>query len=226
MVLFLGIGLWPAYRLRSKFLIFVLFILTVPALLFTLSRGSILSFPLAFIITGLLARRFKSVFIFLIVIYLFTLTIPILPKDVAFGIHSSVRIFPGQEDPSWTARVDAWKYYLPRVNNYPIFGYGLASLPLGSVDNQYVMELLDTGIVGLGCLLWMLWRIFKSIFRIYNNTKDYFARSLSFGFLTGFVALLIHAFTITNFYTIRTMESFWFLLAITIVCSEGELEQT
>jgi len=214
--LFLSIGLLFAYRWRIKILILLLILLTFINLLFTTSRGSNFSFAAAFIITGLLIRRFKLVFIFIILACLFILSLPLLPKDLAFGVTSSVRILPGQEDPSWSARLYAWDLYLPRFYNNPFFGYGLSSLPLGFVDNQYVMELLDTGMVGLFGLLWLFWKIFKSLYSFYRNNKDLYARSLAFGVLGGFIAMLIHALTITNFYTIRLMETFWFLLGITM----------
>jgi O-antigen ligase len=129
-------------------------------------------------------------------------------------VYSSVRIFPGLEDPSWTARLEAWKLYLPQVADYPVFGRGMSSIPLGYVDNQYMMELLDNGIIGLFCLFWLFWRIFISVYTLYKNSRNPFVQSIAFGLLGSFVALDIQAITATNFYTIRTMEPFFFLTGL------------
>lgn len=214
--LFFTIGLWSVYKGKMRFFLTVLIIFTLPPFLFTNSRGSYVAFVLAFIIVGLLTKKIKLLFGFLLVLFLFLLFLPLIPQDLASGIYTSVHIYPGREDPSWLARLHAWRFYIPQVFDYPIFGRGMSAIPLGYVDNQYMMELLDNGIIGLFCLFWLFWRIFISAYTLYKNSRNPFVQSIAFGLLGSFVALAIQAITITNFYTIRTMEPFWFLLGITM----------
>ncbi|MDP2924030.1 MAG: O-antigen ligase family protein [Candidatus Omnitrophota bacterium] len=214
MALFIAIGLWPVYKGQIKLLLSAIIIFTIPAVLFTNSRGAYIAFVSAIVIVGLMAKRFKLIFVSLILIGLFLMSLPYLPRDIAESVYSSVRIFPGSEDPSWTARLEAWKFYLPQVADSPVFGRGMSSIPLGYVDNQYMMELLDNGIIGLFCLFWLFWRIFISVYTLYKNSRNPFVQSIAFGLLGSFVALAIQAITATNFYTIRTMEPFFFLTGL------------
>ena len=48
--------------------------------------------------------------------------------------------------------------------------------------------------------------------RLYLRSPLPWAQGLAVGFLAGQAGLLVHAVTCSNFYTIRTMEPFWFLV--------------
>lgn len=212
--LFLSIGLWSAYRGKMKIFLTALIILTIPSILFANSRGSYIAFATALIIVGLWMKKFRLVFVFIIFLFLFLSALPLLPRDLAASVYTSVHVLPGEEDPSWKARLDDWKFYFPQILDYPLLGQGMSAIPLGYVDNQYMMEALDNGLIGLFCLLWLFWRIFISTYSLYKNNNDPYVQGLAFGFLSSFVALLIQALTITNFYTIRTMEPFWFVTGL------------
>ena len=117
-------------------------------------------------------------------------------------------------DSSLADRFDMWETSWAKTKRYPIFGNGIGAAPLGTVDNQYVRELQETGVVGLFCFLVLIAAIMKSSYELFIVTQDRFVKSFAAGFLVGMIALLIHALTIANFYTILVMEIVCVMLAI------------
>ena len=122
-----------------------------------------------------------------------------------------------RSDSSMAVRLDAWKYAWGETKKYPVFGNGIGSTSLGHIDNQYVRELMDTGFVGLICFLVFIGTVLKATYELFLVTEDRFVKSLTAGFLTAMVALLIHAMTIANFYTILVMETVCVMLALLMI---------
>lgn len=138
-------------------------------------------------------------------------------------------------DPSLDARVRAWRQkgkeltgqaFPDQLGGGPrprggvdaqvflqaVLGQGVGAKRLGWIDNHYVREVLETGLLGLVVFLWLNWRLFLEVRRLYLRSPLPWAQGLAVGFLAGQAGLLVHAVTCSNFYTIRTMEPFWFLV--------------
>lgn len=125
--------------------------------------------------------------------------------------------------PSWDARVNAWKAAWPKIESNPVFGLGAGSYHLGWIDNQYVMDILYMGFLGLAVFIWLLIRIFRNVYPLRKTSlpsesdDDNYISALSAGYLGGLIALLIQGIAVTNFYTVRTMIPFWFLSGLVMV---------
>jgi len=115
-------------------------------------------------------------------------------------------------DPSLHSRILAWKESVDQIISYPVLGSG--SKKMGYADNQYVQELLESGIIGFCVFMYMNLCIFVYLFNIYRQTGRPILRALCLGFMGGHTGMMVHGITMTNFYTIFNMEVFWFLLAI------------
>ena len=150
------------------------------------------------------------------------------------SIGAVLRRGPGG-DPSLDARVRAWRekgkeltgqLYPDQLGGGPrprggvdpevflqaVFGQGVGAKRLGWIDNHYVREVLETGLLGLVVFLWLNVRLFLEVRRLYLRSPLPWAQGLAIGFLAGQVGLLVHSVTVSSFYTIRTMEPFWFLV--------------
>lgn len=225
--LFLAIGMMMVYKWQIKILLLLVIVSTMLAILFVNARSSYVAFLISIIITGLLTKRFKLILVSSSAIILFLLNLNFLPADLSRSVYTAINIFPGKLDPSWVDRLAAWRIYLPQIFDYSLFfGKGMSFVPLGYIDNQYIMELLTTGVAGLLCLLWLFWRIFITSYSMYKNTNNLYVRGITFGFLGSFIALLIQAMAVTNFYTIRTMEPFWLILGSIMVLRNLEIDKT
>jgi len=140
-------------------------------------------------------------------------------------------------DPSLNARVKAWRRMRkeltgqvapsqlggeplprgglrPRVIFQAVFGQGVGAKKLGWADNQYVREVLETGLLGLVVFCWLNVRLWWEVLKLHRRSPLPWARGLALGFAAGQVGLLVHAVTCSNFYTIRTMAPFWFLVGL------------
>ncbi len=124
---------------------------------------------------------------------------------------------PGRN--SLTARLYAWRY---RWNGWfvkhPVQGNGIGSIPF-TVDNQYLLTLVEVGIIGFGLFLWLLARLWKTLSQASRALAGTFPGVLAIGALGALVALLVQGWAATSFATIRTMEPWWFLCALTMAAA-------
>jgi len=115
---------------------------------------------------------------------------------------------------SLAARYQAWTY---RWNGWflkqPVIGTGVGSVAL-SVDNEYLLRLCESGILGFALFAWLLFATHRQVRALARARDDPLCRLLSTGTLGAFVGLLIQGIVATSFTTIRTMEPFWFLLGL------------
>jgi len=94
----------------------------------------------------------------------------------------------------------------------PILGTGPSSIT-ESTDNDYLRWLGETGLLGTGLFLFIIFSIFKLIFvSIKNIEKD--RRYLYYGFLFGFFGLLINAAWIDVFEASKVAYTFWLICGL------------
>ena len=95
----------------------------------------------------------------------------------------------------------------------------------GFMDAQYARVLVETGIVGLLCFVWLLWSVIRAARAVHRTAVDPFDRGLAMGFIAGIFGLLAHAIGSNTFIVIRIMEPFWLLtglVAASQTLQEGE----
>ncbi|MFH2146275.1 MAG: O-antigen ligase family protein [Candidatus Omnitrophota bacterium] len=201
--------------------LFMLFILNIITLLYTLSRAGWLGF------LGLLAgfliftRRSKAILLLTLICVLIALPL-ILPKEITGRFKSTFVGGATYEvlgkkitlDQSATLRVISWQSSLRAWMEDPILGRGV---PGGGIvsDVQYTRVLREVGIVGFIVFLWMITTLFKAAFRSFRlpNMND-FGKGLSLGFIAALIGILLMGVAAEVFIIIRIMEPFWFLTAI------------
>jgi len=219
MSLILGLILYAVSQ-KQRLLLIGLLIFTFIPFVFTLSRGGWLGFVMMYLSFILLSRKSKLA---LVSIFLcFVLFLPqFMPKRVeerfqdTFSEDRSYKVL-GKDislSASAAARVDSWQLGIDRWIKRPLLGYGIPSATL--VDNQYMLVLTETGIIGLLIFFWLIIRIFSMEWRTYQSCQDNnFAQGISLGAICGLVGILFQSFSSANFIIVRIMEPFWFLTAI------------
>jgi len=175
-------------------------------LLYTYSRTSFVAIMFASLLFGLLKDR-RLLAVALIAAFL---TAAVAPESIWHRISTISGVATGNEPSSWSSRVWAWQLSGGRaLQESPLLGFGLASIKLGMVDNEYVRVLVDTGILGLGLFLWVLGGLaFKATALVGKMAPQTFERGYASGYWIGFVAMMIHAIGATSYTSIRTMECF------------------
>ena len=205
--------LWGGFSL----LIFIPF-------MFTLSRSSWLAaipMVLAFLI---LSPKRLWIALFLIggVLLLPKLSPQLVKDRIDYTFHQpyhgdQLTIGNKRLDTSASARLRSWQQGLKDWTKHPLFGYGITGYYF--MDAQYVRTLVETGILGLGVFLWLLFSLFRESCRVYRQigAHSWYYRGLIQGYIAGLVGLFVHCLGVNTFIIIRIMEPFWFLTGILIV---------
>lgn len=223
MLLVIGIDL-NTDKIKYKILVFTFSAASFVCLIYTQSQSGYLSLFLTLIIMGIVTRRSRLIIVALLLGFV---ALNIFGPDIHDLTVQILGIFPQSNifNPSWDVRINAWKDYLGAIIRSSPIGMGLGAVYLGWVDNYYIHEMLETGILGLAVAVWMFLIIFRSLFRAYKISTGAFSRALFIGLLGGFMSLLISAIASENFYTLRTMEPFWSYMGLVMVLRNLQLEE-
>ncbi len=162
----MGLGLWTgAKRFATSAVGAVISLGALWALPFSLGRNFLLSTVAMVSLVAVTRKR-----ALLLLAPLAAILAPVIfPGHVLARILSVQWAFsPDIPDPSVGAGVfvpsrigpGIW-YILQMLGSSPLFGWGLGSVPLGSVDSEYAAQLVATGILGFGAFVWLLVRIVR-----------------------------------------------------------------
>jgi hypothetical protein len=130
-----------------------------------------------------------------------------------------------EADSSFYARYSSWVNNIDNILRRPLFGHGVGSVPLSFFDCHHVREIYETGFIGYTVFIWMNISIFFTVLRLFHMTNDFFIKGITSGFLGGHIAMLIHGWSIANFYTIMNMEVFWFVVAMLMILYSNHIKK-
>ena len=219
--LLLGISVTsPNYR---KAAIGLLAIAIVP-FMYTLSRNSYLAFlPMAFLLFYL-TRRYKLIWATVgltaaLVIFPFVLPKVVVDRIEYTFVKSESKqdrsgVLKGRFDPSTSARLNSFSASLDAFLERPLFGWGVTGW--GFIDSQYFRTLVETGIIGLFALMFLIFKVLRmglATVEYFRNREPLFF-GLSAGFVAGTVGLVIHGIGANTFIIVRIMEPFWLVCGL------------
>jgi O-antigen ligase len=118
-------------------------------------------------------------------------------------------------DTSTSARLVSWKEAIQDFPKHPLLGYGITGYNF--VDAQFPRVLVETGILGLMAFCYLIFSIFKVTLNNLKAIKTPYFQGLAYGFIAGFVGLIVHALGANTFIIVRIMEPFWFFAGIMVV---------
>ena len=118
-------------------------------------------------------------------------------------------------DTSTSDRIEAWQRSIKQWRTRPLLGHGVAST--WWADAQYVKVLVESGLLGIGTFMFIVVRLWKGARWSFQNVQSPFYKGLAYGFLLGFISLLVHAIGANTFAIVRIMEPFWFVAALVMV---------
>jgi O-antigen ligase len=207
-----------AWSLALVGLMFVPFI-------FTLSRASYLGVIPTLLVLALFSRNRRAVTIVFVIglmaaPLLLGNLLPVSVKDrITYTFkpqvdQPTVRVGQVGLDPSTSERLHSMRDAVAGWIKRPILGYGVTGFRF--MDAQYFRTLVETGIMGFACFLWLVISILKSSGDSLAVLRDPDDRGIVVGFLAGTVGILVHAIGSNTFIIIRIMEPFWFFMAIVV----------
>ena len=149
-------------------------------------------------------------------------------------------IFAGREDSSNNFRQVVWDTVVGMIKDYPITGIGPGNetfkaiyprymdsrYPALSAYSIYLEHIVEIGLVGFSCFLWLIVVIFNhgitqvNLLRQSRNVQGLWLIAA----IAAIVGLLVHGFVDTVWYRPQVNTLWWFMLAI-IASQYGEKEQ-
>ena len=206
----------------TKQVLFLLILCIIPPFLFTQSRTSYLALIPALMALGFMAdRRIIIVGVLMISFLVSPLYLPTAVKDRIMYTFTQpeekgqVKIGDIRLDTSTSARLVSWKEAFQDFPNHPLLGYGITGYNF--VDAQFPRVLVETGILGLMAFCFLIFSIFKVTLNNLKAIKTPYFQGLAYGFIAGFVGLIVHALGANTFIIVRSMEPFWFFAGIMVV---------
>jgi Tfp pilus assembly protein PilF len=213
-------------------------ILMIVAVFVSMSRGGIISFTLSiFLFLAVFVRRARektSLYAVLILLALIFLAVGWFGWDVIdqrFGV-----MFDRQGNLRET-RPLIWWDSINIIKDFPVIGTGWGTLGnifptylsffnkdfMYHAHNDYIEILANGGIVSLFFLGWFLVVVLRQIFKALIQRKSSFAVYLTWGALTGIMAILIHSFLDFNLQNGANGLYFFLLLSLAVSGSHTHL---
>ena len=216
------------YRTRKSSLRFNLPLIALAAagigfLGMTFSRGAWLGFLSGFCFVGffVFVNKTKPIKIFSFFVILFLCASFLLGYLVFDPIKKRlVTLSEGFEKAG--SKKYVWQEALNIIEDFPIFGtgpntyavvaphYRLTEETGNYPHNSYLHMAAETGLLGLGSFLWILWRFFYTGIRKVKETGDI----LLLGIMGGLLAFMGQSFFDTNLYALQLVVLFWIMLGI------------
>ncbi|MFH1569496.1 MAG: O-antigen ligase family protein [Gemmatimonadota bacterium] len=195
----------------------------------TLSRGSYLGLPFAYLSLVALTRRRRLAMlaVLLILVALGAAAMPQVVRDRILytfeqqgSLQARVQVGNVRLDTSTSARLTSWQKALEDVADSPVWGFGVTGY--GFLDAQYPRILVETGLIGAITFALLVGAVGREGLRVYRHTADPLYRGLSMGLLAGLAGLLVHGVGANTFIIVRIMEPFW--LTVGLVVGAGKIE--
>jgi len=200
----------------------------------TFSRGAWVAVFVGICLFAFLSKqKFLRVAI-LFLLSVFVLTALFLPSS----IKQKARIDPDNFSSTAGWRKDIWVDSFKMIKDKPLLGHGpntfmqifqkkqYRSRPEGRffdpayAHNCYVQMAAETGLLGLGCFLWILGRFFKNIGSFVLDKRIQGFSSLKMvlvGLWIGAFSFCIHSFFDNHFYSLKLSILFWIMAGISVV---------
>jgi O-antigen ligase len=146
--------------------------------------------------------------------------------------------FISQNDIS-NGRSHFWSVTLQIIRDQPILGAGLnsfgvaftrydtwnGSLRVEQAHNDYLQIFADAGILGFACAIFFVYLLFRQSLEKINRTSDRFRRGAAIGALAGCFGILLHSFFD---FPLRTPSNMFYFLMLatlaTVFISEGKFK--
>ncbi len=117
-------------------------------------------------------------------------------------------------DTSASERIRSWRDAWQGIKKSPIIGYGITGWRF--LDAQYMRVLIETGFIGLGLFLYLLYSVLLETWKVFKNAKIPFFKYFAQGFFVATIAMMTHSIGANTFIIIRIMEPFWLVCGLVI----------
>jgi putative inorganic carbon (hco3(-)) transporter len=202
-------------RKKLRLLCYGLVAITVFADLYTFSRASYLALLVSIFVLGIVKDR-KLLLIGAVFLVTWQAVVPNAVRERVNMTENS----NGVLEASANERVKLWEAAETSIANNPIFGTGFATYQmtthvdnLKDTHNWYVKVMVETGIVGMIIVIFMLGQMLVSAFRLFKIAEDPLYRGLGLGLFLAVCACLVANFFGDRWTYLEITSPLWVLVA-------------
>lgn len=203
---------------KIRMVLFFLFVLSFICLILTYSRGAWIAFVLCLSVLGIKSRK---VFLFS-VLFIVIFTFIFYHQSVRVALSDNLtRYFEWENN-----RLGYWKRSVSIIKDYPLLGSGLNTYSSiqwrydvgwgGYPHNSYLQMTAETGVLGLLSFLWLLFVLYKNLFKALRKMRESPLELLLVGFGAGLSGFLSHSFFDTNFYSVQLSSLMWLIMGVVV----------
>ena len=224
-------------EIKSRWLSIIALLITTMGLIYTYSRGCWIAVLAALLFYGIMnikPRKLLSWSIAGLIVLL--LTVGLFPKwDFSVRVKS---IFDLKYNNSNISRMSGWATSIKMMKDYPVFGVGWNRAGaensryiesnekiFNHAHNMFINFAVETGIIGLGVLLWFYAVLFKAGLRIIRQTKDKNLKLVACSIMASVVAFIVSGMVDYPFNLPVIVSLFYFLIGILFAIPEMERSQ-
>jgi putative inorganic carbon (HCO3(-)) transporter len=209
-------------RKKLKLLCYGLVAATIFAILYTFSRGAYLALLVTVFILGVLKDR-KLLLVGAVFLLTWEAVVPTAVRErVTMTQNSS-----GQLEASANERVKLWQAAADSILSDPILGSGFATYQytnhvdnLKDTHNWYVKVMVETGIIGLIIVLFMLQQMLAVGYRLFKRAEDPLFRGLGLGLFLAIWACIVANCFGDRWTYLEITSPLWVLIGTAICASQ------
>jgi putative inorganic carbon (hco3(-)) transporter len=214
-------------RKKLKLLGYGVVAITLLAAMYTFSRGAYAAILFAVLVLGLLKDR-KLLLILAVFLLTWQAVVPTAVRQRVTMTENS----NGKLEASAQERVNLWTNAEEAILRSPIVGNGFATFQLGEhVDdlkdthNWYVKILVETGIIGLIPVLFMLQQMLSTTYRLFKRASDPLYQGLGLGLFIATCTSMVANFFGDRWTYLEITGLLWVLVAAAIRATEFTLQE-
>ena len=226
--LLIGLALFY-YKGVTKILMLIVAGLAAFGIVLTFSRGTALALYLSVLFICLMRKNKAISSLLIILLLIFPFIMPKSIKDWAAQVNYNPVRFMLNDD-----RISVYKNALNMIKHHPIVGVGVNTFSknyftykLPEPDwaktadsmyahNHFLQMAGEIGLLGLVIFFWLLYRLFKANFSVYQRLKDEYLRVVTLSLIACFIAFLVNGLTETSLYYSRVAMIFWYLIGVSL----------
>lgn len=217
------------YKGRMKLFMLASAILGAIGVLLSFSRGAGLGLYLAILLMCIVRKNRLLVFSTIGLLVLFVAFMPKNIKNWAKEINYNPVVFMVNYD-----RISIYRNAINMITHHPFIGVGVntfcrnyATYKLPEPENaksaqavyahnNFLQMAGDIGLIGLAMFLWLLFRLFKNIIKLYKKFGDPYLKIAILSLSASLMAFLVNGMTETSMYYSRISMIFWYLVGFSL----------
>lgn len=226
--LLIGLALFY-YKGTRKILMLIVAGLAAFGIVLTFSRGTALALYLSVLFICLMRKNKALSSLLIILLLIFPFIMPKSIKDWAAQVNYNPVRFMLNDD-----RISVYKNALNMIKHHPIVGVGVNTFSKNYLTyklpepdwaktadsmyahNHFLQMAGEIGLLGLVIFFWLLYRLFKANFSVYQRLKDEYLRVVTLSLIACFIAFLVNGLTETSLYYSRVAMIFWYLIGVSL----------